>query len=152
MKNVIQGLFETHIKVSNLEKSIQFYQDILGLELGHLDPRRVAFFWIGAPGNAMLGVWENPEEAKTKLHFAFATSLEQMRTIRETLQEHGLEYQNFSGSNTDSLEVLAWMPAISVYFLDPDGHRLEFITMLPDPPKPELGLVAWERWEALHGR
>ncbi len=151
MNNIIQGLFETHIKVRNLEQSIQFYQDVLGLTLGHIDPRRVAFFWIGAPGNAMLGVWESPEEI-IKQHFAFKITLGQMHTIRETLAKHGLEHQNFSESNTDSLEVLAWMPAVSVYFSDPDGHRLEFITMLPDTAKPELGLVAWDQWEGLHGR
>lgn len=153
MKNIIQGLFETHIKTRNLEKSIEFYQEVLGLTLGHLEQRRrVAFFWIGAPGQAMLGVWETPEESWTKNHFAFTTTLEHLRTIREWLSEHGLEYRNFSGSNTGSLEVLAWMPAISVYFSDPDMHSLEFIAMLPDAPRPDLGVIAWERWEELHGR
>ena len=28
----------------------------------------------------------------------------------------------------------------------------ELIAMLPDAPKPELGIVAWEKWEELHGR
>jgi lactoylglutathione lyase len=153
VNNIIQGLFETHIKTRNLEQSIQFYEQVLGLKLGHLEPqRRIAFFWIGAPGQAMLGVWETSEESWTNQHFAFTIALEQMRTIREVLTEHGLEYRNFSNSNTDSLEVLAWMPAVSVYFSDPDGNSLEFIAMLPDVAKPELGLVEWERWEQLHGR
>jgi lactoylglutathione lyase len=153
VKNIIQGLFETHIKTRNLEKSIQFYEQVLGLKLGHLEQqRRIAFFWIGAPGQAMLGVWETPAESWTKNHFAFTITLEQMHTIREVLAEHGLEYRNFSDSNTGSLEVLAWMPAVSVYFSDPDGNSLEFIVILPDAPQPELGLVAWENWEQLHGR
>ncbi len=153
MKNIIQGLFETHIKTRNLEKSMRFYKDVLSLTLGHVDSqRRIAFFWVGAPGQAMLGLWETPEETFPKQHFAFTATLEQMHTIREWLSEHGLEYHNFSESNTDSLEVLAWMPAISVYFSDPDMHSLEFIAMLPDAPRPDLGLVAWERWEELHGR
>jgi len=29
--------------------------------------------------------------------------------------------------------VLAWMPAVSVYFRDPDYNLLEFIMMLPGP-------------------
>jgi lactoylglutathione lyase len=153
VKNIIQGLFKTHIKVRNLEKSIQFYQQVLGLKLGHFESeRRVAFFWIGAPGQAMLGVWETPEENFPKQHFAFNVALEQMRTIREWFSEHGLEYCNFSNSNTGSLEVLAWMPAISIYFSDPDMHSLEFIAMLPDAPRPDLGVIAWEGWETLHGR
>jgi lactoylglutathione lyase len=153
VKNIIQGLFETHIKTRNLEKSIPFYEHILGLTLGHVEQRRrIAFFWIGAPGQAMLGVWEVPEESWTKQHFAFTVALERMNTIREWLTEHGLEYRNFSDSNTGSLEVLAWMPAISVYFSDPDGNSLEFIAMLPDASRPDLGLVEWEQWETLHGR
>jgi hypothetical protein len=44
------------------------------------------------------------------------------------------------------------MPAVSVYFTDPDGHSLEFISMLPDEAKPELGMVPWSEWEKMHGR
>jgi lactoylglutathione lyase len=40
------------------------------------------------------------------------------------------------------------MPAAAVYFLDPDGNQLEFITMLPDTPRPELGIVPWRDWPA----
>ena len=43
-------------------------------------------------------------------------------------------------------------PAASVYFQDPDGHQLEFLCMLPDPPQPELGVVAWSRWQRRHDR
>ncbi len=42
--------------------------------------------------------------------------------------------------------VLAWMPAASLYFRDPDGNMLELLSMLPDPPQPELGIVSWSRW------
>jgi len=42
--------------------------------------------------------------------------------------------------------VLAWMPAVSVYFHDPDGNLLELLSMLPDVPRPELGVVSWSRW------
>ena len=51
---------------------------------------------------------------------------------------------------TDEPVVLTWMPAASVYFHDPDGHQLEFICMLPDPPQPELGVVTWSRWLRRH--
>jgi len=43
--------------------------------------------------------------------------------------------------------VLAWMPAASVYFHDPDGNLLEFLSMLPDEPRPELGVIGWKRWK-----
>jgi lactoylglutathione lyase len=41
--------------------------------------------------------------------------------------------------------VLAWMPAASIYFLDPDGNLPEFISM-PDAPRPDLGVVPWNDW------
>ena len=44
--------------------------------------------------------------------------------------------------------VLAWMPAASLYFRDPDGNLIEFLSMLPDAPQPGLGIVRWSRWKA----
>jgi lactoylglutathione lyase len=55
----IRGLFETHLTVGDLDRSVTFYRDVLDLPLARVFPeRRVAFFWIGAPGKAMLGLWE----------------------------------------------------------------------------------------------
>lgn len=48
--------------------------------------------------------------------------------------------------------VFAWMPAVSIYFEDPDGHSLEFISMLPDQPEPNNGIVEWNAWEKSQGR
>jgi len=42
--------------------------------------------------------------------------------------------------------VLAWMPAASIYFRDPDNNLLEYITVLPDPPDRDLGVVSWNEW------
>ena len=53
----IQGLYETHLTVTDLERSIDFYRDIVGLELAHTIPERnVAFFWIGSRETSMLGL------------------------------------------------------------------------------------------------
>jgi catechol-2,3-dioxygenase len=44
----ITGLFETHLQVRNLERSMEFYDKVLGLELGlKEESRRVAIYWIG---------------------------------------------------------------------------------------------------------
>jgi lactoylglutathione lyase len=37
--------------------------------------------------------------------------------------------------------VIGWMPAAAVFFHDPDGHLLEYRTMLPHEPRPEAGVV-----------
>ena len=46
-------LFESHLTVANLERSMTFFNHILGLELAEvfLD-RRVAFYWIGGRGQS----------------------------------------------------------------------------------------------------
>ena len=47
----IRGLFETHLTVSNLQHSIDFYRDVVGLELAlEVHERNSAFFWIGNSG------------------------------------------------------------------------------------------------------
>jgi len=44
----VYGLFETHLTVSDLQRSIRFYRDIVGLRLAYeLSERNTAFFWIG---------------------------------------------------------------------------------------------------------
>ena len=152
LKGSISGLFETHIKVRNLERAMKFYEEVIGLEIGTFEPdRRLAIYWI-IKGQSMLGLWEIPENRWFKNHFAFSTNLENMRSIRETLEQHGLQWRNFLDDDSGSLHAFGWMPAISVYFQDPDGNSLEILAMLPDDPKPELGVIPWEQWEALHNR
>ena len=69
----IGGLWETHITVSDLDRSIRFYRDVVGLTLAHSVPERhVAFFWIGQPRQAMLGLWSTlTSPMGMKLHYAF---------------------------------------------------------------------------------
>jgi catechol 2,3-dioxygenase-like lactoylglutathione lyase family enzyme len=51
---MIKGIYETHINVENLERSIDFYKNILGLEkCSYTDIRRIAFFWVGKPKEYM---------------------------------------------------------------------------------------------------
>lgn len=150
---MIRGLFETHLHVRDLERSADFYEQVLGLQVGYTDnARRVRFYWLGARGQAMLGLWEKPAEQIVKQHFAFATTTTEMKHAVQYLKDRGLAIRNFLEDGTERPFVFAWMPAVSIYFSDPDGHSLEFISMLPDPPKPELGIVSWEDWEAMHGR
>lgn len=53
---MIRGLYETHLQVSDLKKSVEFYTHILGLKFAHYDENRpIAFLWIGDDKKAMLG-------------------------------------------------------------------------------------------------
>lgn len=150
---MITGLYETHIHVANLERSIEFYRDVLGLEFAHkIEERRVAFFWIGQTRQQMLGVWETPAAQIQREHFAFSTTLAKMRTVRQYLLNLGLEPRNFQNTEDGEPQVFGWMPAVAIYFRDPDDHSLEILAVLPDEPQPDLGIVPWAEWEALHGR
>jgi catechol-2,3-dioxygenase len=71
---MIRKLFETHIHVLNLERSMEFYANTLGLELGVLDQsRRAAFYWVGGQNVSMLGLWERPSGELALQHLAFCT-------------------------------------------------------------------------------
>jgi hypothetical protein len=41
------------------------------------------------------------------------------------------------------------MPAVSLYFTDPDGHLLEYLAMLPQDPRPAAGVVSYSEWQAM---
>ena len=143
-----ESLFEAHLTVADLDRSVAFYRDVVGLSLAHVVPMRAAFFWIGGPGHAMLGVWaagSGPQQ--TRLHVAFRASLDHVLAAPRVLQSAGIAPLDFDGQPTDSPVVIAWMPAASVFFRDPDGHLLEYIAMLPDTPRPVLGVVPWRMWK-----
>ena len=57
-KIVPNNLFETHLNVRDLDRAMDFYRDVVGLEHAYTLPQReVAFFWIGGRGQSMLGLW-----------------------------------------------------------------------------------------------
>lgn len=147
----IRALFETHLTVSDLKRSVAFYRDTLGLPLATIIPERgVAFFWVGSNQASMLGLWQHgygPQ--RMSLHTAFRVDLPDALAAFDRLQELGLTPLDFAGKPTLEPIVIGWMPAVSIYFLDPDGHLLEFLAMLDQPARPELGIVPWSQWSQL---
>jgi lactoylglutathione lyase len=55
---------------------------------------------------------------------------------------------SFFGVEADEPSVIGWMPAAAVYFRDPDGHQLEYLTMLDEQPRPEAGIILWSEWRS----
>ncbi len=147
-------LYETHIHVRNLEAAIEFYES-LGMPLAYkLESRRVAFFWFGDPNEKQqtLGVWEVEAEQWTSRHFAFETSPEQLLQAKEWLRERHIEPVSSFGLAPLEPIVHCWMPAASLYFRDPDGNSLEFISVLQDDPLPDEPVMYLSQWMELQNK
>jgi catechol 2,3-dioxygenase-like lactoylglutathione lyase family enzyme len=146
---MIERIFETHLNVRDLERSMDFYGNVLGLELASSDlQRRIAFYWVGGRNVAMLGLWEKPAEVVVQ-HFAFQVSIADFQSELDRVKSHGIPVYNFLDDGTDRPMVFGWMPALSIYFRDPDEHELEFIAPLPGPPRPEVDLVSLDQWKSI---
>ena len=144
------GLFETHLTVSDMDRSIAFYRDVVGLSLAlELPERGAAFFWIGDRGEAMLGLWSiGSSPIGLSLHLAFKATLDDVLHACDRLRNSGVTPLSFFEAETDEPSVIGWMPAAAVYLQDPDGHLLEYLAMLDSAPRPDLGVLPWSKWQA----
>lgn len=149
----IEGLYETHLTVSDLPRSIAFYRDVLGLELALESPERnLAFFWVGNKSEAMLGLWSGQSgPLSIRLHFAFRTRLQGVLSACDTLNTAGVQPLGFNGEDVSEPVVIGWMPAVSIYFKDPDRHSIEMLCLLDQPPDPAFGVGPYSAWTALYG-
>ena len=146
----VRGLFETHLTVRDVARSVTFYREVVGLPLAlDLPERDAAFMWVGEPGRSMLGLWGIGSSVNSMvLHIAFDTALEDVLSAPGRLRKQRVTPLSFFGEETEEPDVLAWMPAAAVYFEDPDGHLLEYLAMLDEEPRPEAGILPYSKWAA----
>lgn len=131
--NYIKGICHFGLSVSDLNESIQFYSDVLGLEMSERREQD-AFFPIGS--DDVLALIQYPWNAerfdaeirpknfgKAFTHFGLsAESAEAVFAFQEHLKSHGVNivkeaYERWDGA--------------SLYFLDPNGYTLEYIYFNP---------------------
>jgi len=95
----ISGLYETHLTVSDLDRSVTFYRDVVGLELAHTVPKRhAAFFWIGGRDRSMLGLWcIHSSPVFMRLHIAFSVTLDDVIRSVDALRSRGLTPRSGGG-------------------------------------------------------
>jgi lactoylglutathione lyase len=120
----IRGLYEVAIPVKDLPRAEAFYRDVLGLEVGLRDERRPWLFLRAGGQAGMLVLQEDKGEWPTQ-HLAFTVDADEIERAAATLQEHRVAVQG--------PVFHAWMPATSVYFVDPDGHHLELCAPMSKP-------------------
>src|SRR4051812_44168789 len=108
----VRGLFEAHLTVSDMERSIAFYRDVVGLEVAFEVPERgAAFLWVGGPGEAMLGLWSlGSAPLALSLHVAFTVALADVLAACDRLRAQGVAPRSFFGDATDEPSVIGWMP------------------------------------------
>jgi len=149
----VRGLFETHLTVGDLERSVAFYRDVVNLPVALEVPSRgAAFFWVGGPGQGMLGLWSlGSAPLGMVLHVAFRAGLDELLEAPALLRARGVAPLSFFGEPASEPSVIGWMPAAAVYFRDPDGHQLEYLAMLNERPRPDLGVIPWSQWVAKAG-
>jgi catechol 2,3-dioxygenase-like lactoylglutathione lyase family enzyme len=121
-----RGVHHQALLCSDVERTIRFYQDLLGFPLTDLFENRdyagsTHFFFDIGNGNAlaffdMPGLDLGPYREVLGGHHHLAISMEpdQWSRARQTLDEAGVDYAHIDGS--------------SIYFLGPDGERLELIS------------------------
>jgi lactoylglutathione lyase len=163
-QEIVLGIFETHLDVSDLDRSLEFYVPILGLELAlrrevdqartdahTVGARQFALLWVGGRGRALLGLWERSPEHIRAQHFAFEVDWEELPDMVAELSGKGIEFRDFFQKRTTIPSVFGFIPAASIYFDDPDGHVLELLAPLPAKPRPELGVVTMADWAGAVG-
>jgi catechol 2,3-dioxygenase-like lactoylglutathione lyase family enzyme len=120
----LHGVFESALYVSDVERAVTFYRDVLGLRvLGDMDKNRGAAF---AVGDTVLLVFRAEETSKGDIlpphgstgsgHVAFRVEPEDLDPWRRHLSERGvpIEMEHSFGNGPPS-----------IYFRDPDGNLLE---------------------------
>lgn len=148
---MIKGLYETHLPVSDLNRSIPFYES-LGLKLFKRYPT-TAFFWI-VENHSWLGLWEG-EEYKTKYHpslrhLAFQVEISDLKSAINWLSERGIPARKDFGFDPIEPIVFPDQAHAAVYFDDPDGNSLELIARLPFEVQNQPKMYLSE-WESLNG-
>lgn len=113
------------LNVTDLDRSVKFYTQVLGFEISDLYPDSMmpggmVFMRFNPDHHGVALVGEMPgRSANVELnHMAFeVSSLDEVIRARDHLRKHGVQI-DFEGRRRAGVQ-------IAVEFRDPDGHRLE---------------------------
>ena len=120
-----RGLHHTALVSSDVERTVRFYQDVLGFPLTELIENRdyagSSHFFFDIGNSNLLAFFDFPgldvgpyaEVLGGLHHLAISVEPGRWEALRERLAEAGVEHEVHSG--------------VSIYFRDPDGARIELI-------------------------
>jgi catechol 2,3-dioxygenase-like lactoylglutathione lyase family enzyme len=119
----LQGLDHIALSVRDVERSVKWYVEVLGLERQH------EAMWDGIPkfvgkgqtGIALFPIRDGKDDGERNgtriLHFALRADRENFVKAERELRERGIAFQ-FQDHGISH----------SIYFRDPDGHEVEVTT------------------------
>ena len=125
MRPPIDGILESSLYVSDVPRSVRFYEDVFGFrvisdfgERGcamNAGPRQVLLLFKKGASRAM----ETPHDGEGELHIAFAIPSAALTDWESWLETKGIPVE----------EKRTWeLGGSSLYFRDPDRHLLELAT------------------------
>ena len=128
------------LRVGDLEKSVNFYTEILGLSVTTVRPGGMMVF-MSARGNAshelaLIDAKGAPKDAREKgiglVHFAWEmTSLEELRETYRKCIDQGMTIDGIADHGV----------SLGFYFSDPDGNESELFHELPPSEWPQEGYL-----------
>jgi catechol 2,3-dioxygenase-like lactoylglutathione lyase family enzyme len=110
---MISSMNHITLAITDIEKSFAFYRDVLQLK-ALVKWHKGAYFLVGDDFWFCLNVDENRKPTSCYTHYAFSVGPENFANESEIIIASGAEVFKDNISPGDSL-----------YFLDPDGHKLE---------------------------
>ena len=129
----VNGLVESSLYVSDLQRAARFYQGLFGLRTLLVEDQRLCALHVGdrqvlllflrgasdQPNPAPQGGTIPPHDGGGNLHVGFAIAADEVDAWEARLREFGVE-----------VESRVWGPlgGMSIYFRDPDGHLVELLT------------------------
>jgi catechol 2,3-dioxygenase-like lactoylglutathione lyase family enzyme len=149
-----QGLYEVHVPVTDLARSIAFYAK-LGFHLGFGSEGESGALLLFEAGDTrwMLGLYRLEEVSHrhpAESHIALRVPEARIDDVIPDLERRGIEpvhppHAPLQGRMREPI-VHGWMPAAAVFFRDPDGHLLELIAELRAAPRPEVVYQPLSKW------
>lgn len=124
--NWAKKLLHTRYRVNDLERTVKFYRDILGLEeiKRHKSPRGSELVFLKTPGSEELieityFPGSGPVQVQADLtHLAF--EVESLEEFGKHLAAHGLKYSDGPTTSSSTGTVFAFIDA-------PEGYEIELI-------------------------
>ncbi|HEY2934796.1 MAG TPA: VOC family protein [Acidobacteriota bacterium] len=119
----LEGIDHIAINVSDMEESVAWYRDVLGLERRHRNWEMPVMLCAGSTCVALFRApqapkWKHPDAGEAGIrHLAFRAAREDFQQAQAALSSRGIPFQ-FEDHDM----------AHSIYFQDPDGIQIEITT------------------------